>query len=282
MPKFVFFGTPEIAVTALEALITSDLTPTLIVTGPAKPQGRGMHLIATPVAIFAETHGIPYLCPVKITPEFIAELTAKGSWDCFIVVAYGKILPQALLDLVDGKVINIHPSLLPKYRGPSPLESVLLSDDTETGVTVMQIDALVDHGPIIAQESFPLPPEMERQQLETLSAQRGAALIAEHLRAYLSGMPLVDQDHAAATHTKKLSKEDGNLDLAPDDWGKWKQYRALAGRPGVYFTVARRGLHIRVKVVRAHWLQGSFVIDEVIPENQKRQSYQTFLQWLSS
>ena len=119
--KYVFFGTPHIARLALEALEKSDYLPSLIVTAPARPQGRGMHLIETPVAAFAREHDIPVLMPEKISqPEMIALLQQADQWDFFLVVAYGKILPQALLDIVDGKVLNLHPSLLPKYRGPHP------------------------------------------------------------------------------------------------------------------------------------------------------------------
>lgn len=278
--RYVFFGTPHIAETALQKLVEGGLVPSLVVTGMDKKQGRGMVLTPTPVKAFAEAHGIPILTPVKITPEVISELKEQGPWDFFVVVAYGKILKQELLDIVNGKVINIHPSLLPKYRGPSPIESVLLSDDTETGVTVMEIDALVDHGPIIAQESFDLPPETVRTDLETKSAIQGADMILNHIEAYVSGTSVpTPQDHDASTHTKKIQKEDGDITTLASDWEKWKHFRAYIGWPGTYFYTTHKGARVRVKITKAHW-DNAFVIDEVIPENQKPLPFSVFEKWL--
>jgi methionyl-tRNA formyltransferase len=278
--RYAFFGTPSIAKRALEKLIEGGLVPTLIVTGMPKKQGRGMHLIDTRVAELAKTHAIASITPQKITPEVVGEIASHGPFDFFIVVAYGKILPQVLLDVVNGKVINIHPSLLPKYRGPSPLESVLLSDDTETGVTIMEIDKEVDHGPILIQEDFTLPKEITISELEEKSADLGASLILKIIESYVNETLIsTPQDHSQSTHTKKFTKEDGNLDAITDEWEKWKKYRALFDWPGVYFTAHRKGGSVRIKIRKAHWDNG-FVIDEVVPENQKPLPYAVFQKWL--
>lgn len=281
--RFVFFGTPEIAVTTLKGLSGEGLVPSLVVTAPDRPAGRGMKMTETPVKKYSSFLNIPCISPEKITPDIIERLVETGPWDFFIVVAYGKILRQSLLDIVNGKVINIHPSLLPLYRGPSPIESVLLSDDIETGVSVMQIDAEVDHGPIIAVERFPLEKEMTAQILETKSALIGARLIAEHIEAYAHDIAeLKEQDHSAATFTKKIQKSDGLLEEDLSDWEKWKRYRAYNPWPGVSMIITKHGTPIRIKITKAHYVNENFVIDECIPENGKPLSEAGFKQWLSS
>lgn len=281
--RFVFFGTPSIAVTALKGLSGAGLIPSLIVTAPDRPSGRGMKLTETPVKAYAATAGIPCISPEKITPDIIDQLKQTGPWDFFIVVAYGKILRQSLLDIAAGKVLNIHPSLLPLYRGPSPIESVLLSDDRETGVSLMQIDTEVDHGPLIAVSSFPLESEMTAPVLETKSALIGAQLIAENIDEYIHGTGTKkEQDHTAATFTKKIQKSDGVLDESLSDWGKWKRYRAYLPWPGVSMIVKKDDLPVRVKITKAHYVNGAFTPDEYIPENGKPLSESQFKQWLSS
>lgn len=280
--RFVFFGTPKIAESVLISLEKEGAVPTLIVTNPPRRQGRGMELKDTPVAAFAKARSIQCLTPEKLTDEAIAEIASFGPWDFYLVVAYGKILPKKLLDSINGRVINIHPSLLPAYRGPSPIPSVLLSDDTETGVTIMEIDEQVDHGPIITQASFPLSPDTMLSELEERCAHLGAKLLCDSIDSYVDEKNLpVPQNETLATHTKKISKDRGNLDLISDDWEKWKHYRALGEWLGVYFTAIRRGERIRVKVKRAHW-DSAFIIDEVIPENQKPLPFAVFEKWLSS
>jgi methionyl-tRNA formyltransferase len=284
--KYVFFGTPHIARLSLEALEQRDMLPELIVTAPARPQGRGMMVTETPVAAFAREHGIPCIMPEKITSDVIALLQAAGMWDFFFVVAYGKILPQSLLDIVDGRVLNLHPSLLPQYRGPSPLESVLLSSDTITGVSIMELDKEIDHGPIVIQQGFPLPIDMTVEELTEQSAILGVQLFAESIEGYLDGtIPPILQDHAKATHTRKYSKPDGNIDEVDTDLEKWNIFRALGERGWVHFSAIKQVHTITVKIIKASYNNSpedekKFIIEEVIPENGKRQSYDSFLQSL--
>jgi methionyl-tRNA formyltransferase len=205
-------------------------------------------------------------------------LSQADTWDFFLVVAYGKILPQSLLDIVHGKVLNLHPSLLPKYRGPSPLESVLLSNDTETGVTIMELDKEVDHGPIVAQKEFELPIEMTVETLTEKSAVVGIELFSESIDRYLSGeLVPTAQAHDAATHTRKYIKADGLLSDASSDLAKWKLFRAFGDRGWVHFNTTRHNEPLIVKITKASYEDEAFVIEEVIPENGKRQSYQDFL-----
>ncbi len=266
--KYAFFGTPAVAKIALETLIGKRLVPQLVVTAPDAPSGRGLRLTPSPVKTFALEQQIAVATPEKITKEFIAELSAQGPWDFFVVVAYGKILPESLLAISAHGVLNIHPSLLPKYRGPAPLESVLLSDDTETGVTIMLLDTEVDHGPVLVQEQWPLP---ETETFETLAEKsfiRGGELIAELAPKLLDKtVTPAEQDHAQATFTKKFIKEDGLVRLEETPWELWKKYRALHRRPGLYFFHEKEGKSMRIKIKSARWEGGRFIIETVIPEN---------------
>lgn len=278
--RFVFFGTPEIAAQTLTALKQYGVTPGLIVTAPAKPSGRGLVLTPSPVHSFACMHDIPCMTPEKITAEVISEITALSPWDFYLVFAYGKILPKTLLESCNYKVLNIHPSLLPKYRGPSPLQAALLSDDTETGVTLMEIDELVDHGNVVAQEKISLAPEITIEELSAKTVAVGAALVYTHAEKYTGGLIIsTPQNHTDASFCKKINKEDGLLTSELSDWEKWKKYRAFLYSPGVYFFEDIRGEKLRIKITKAHWNSEKFEIQEVIPENYKRISWEKFLIW---
>jgi methionyl-tRNA formyltransferase len=286
--NYVFFGTPHIAALSLETLKEKGLLPNLVVTAPARPQGRGLHMVETPVALFAHENGIPVITPEKITAEVIQELKDKGPWDFFFVVAYGKILPTTLLEIVDSKVLNLHPSLLPLYRGPSPLETVLLSDDKETGITIMELDKAVDHGPIVAQIKFPLEKETTLGAATIKSALLGGRLFAASIEKYLSKeLTPAEQDHDNSTHTRKYLKADGIITSDMSDWDKWKIFRAFGDRGWAHFVAERHGETVTVKITKAKYQPsqdgetGMFVIEEVIPENGKRQSYADFLHSLN-
>lgn len=278
MPKFIFFGTPELAVLSLEQLASYGMVPSLIVTVPAKPMGRGLVLTPTPTEIYALKHSIPVITPRKITLEVVKEITTFGPFDYALVFAYGKIIPQTLIDALDNKVLNIHPSMLPLYRGASPLESSLLSDDTQSAITLMLIDKDVDHGPILAQEIIELNPTMTRVELEQIAASIGAKLLKETIDSFLAGTLVPqEQNHEAATFTQKIQKTDGELLPTDSDWQKWKKYRALINHPGTYFFTMRKGVNTRVKVLEADYIDNKFIIEKVIPENGKAMPYEVFL-----
>src|SRR3989338_2833232 len=148
--NFAFFGTPEPAVEILDALKLRDLLPSLIVTNPDKPQGRKMALTPPPVKVWAQKNGIKFLQPEKLDSVFNQQLTTYNP-QLFIVVAYGAILPRALLDIPKRGSLNVHYSLLPKYRGASPVESQILADDKDVGVSILLLDEKMDHGPIVAE-----------------------------------------------------------------------------------------------------------------------------------
>ena len=190
----------------------------------------------------------------------------------FIVAAYGKILPPALLAAPHQGTLNVHPSLLPKYRGASPIEGQLLADDRECGVSIMLIDEKMDHGSIVAQASItPDPWPLRARVLEELLAREGGKLLAEAIPPYLAGeIPPEPQDHTRATFVKKIKKEDGLIDLAADGYQNYLKFCAYDEWPGSFFF-DNNGK--RIKITDATFENGKFTPTRVIPEGKKEVAY---------
>jgi methionyl-tRNA formyltransferase len=275
--SIAFFGTPRFAVFVLEELEKAGIVPDIIVTQPDKPAGRGLEMQEPPVKSWAVLHDVPV---VQDSGKLKVE---SGKFDLFVVVAYGKILPKELLAVPHKGTLNVHPSLLPKFRGPSPIESQILADDKECGVTIMLLDDEVDHGPIIAQASISLnrSPESEgggwpvrASILEEILAREGGKLLAEVIPAYLDGSITPEpQDHSKATFTKKISKEDGLLDLSADGHQNYLKFCAYDEWPGTFFFNPPTGGGKRIKIVDAVLDNGLFKPLRVIPEGKKEQDY---------
>jgi len=284
--KFTFFGSSRFSVIVLDELERAGILPAIVVTTPDKPQGRKMTLTPTPVKTWALARKIPVLDPTKLDEAFIAKLK-DCSTDLFIVASYGKIIPQAVLDIPPQKTLNIHPSLLPRYRGASPLQSTMLDDTKETGVTIMQIDAAMDHGPIIAQEKVRigeagLAEWPTYEDFEESMAKKGAQLLARVMPDWVAGkISPVEQDHTAATFTKKTKKEDGLIELATaDQYLAFRKIQAYHEWPQAYFFIEHNGKNIRVKITRASWqadAPAKLIIEKVIPEGSKEMSYEDFI-----
>lgn len=236
-PTIVFFGTPEFAVPALKSLIESDCTIAAVVTQPDKRRGRNKPPISSPVKEVALEHSIPTIEPEKITDEVIAEIKESNP-NLFVIVAYGKILPQELLDIPEHGSVNIHPSLLPLYRGPSPLQSQILDGVTESGVCIMLIDEEMDHGPLLASHTVHLTGNETYESLGTELFELGAAHLPETIENYLSGdITPQEQDHSKATVCKLIKKEEGSI-----NWNKpaehiEKMTRAFTPWPSAYSSM---------------------------------------------
>src|SRR5947209_9023007 len=211
MLRIIYMGTPQFAVPALEALIENAAPGKVLeqgyeivtlITRPDKPVGRGQEIIYSPVKQTALAHGIPVWQPGSFKrPENSAALAAYHA-DLFIVAAFGQILPQAVLDLPRHGTLNIHASLLPKYRGVSPISEAILQGDTETGVTIMLIDEGVDTGPILLKRSIPLAEDETTGSLTLKLADLGALALLEVLPQWISGkITPIPQDNSAASHT---------------------------------------------------------------------------------
>lgn len=279
-PRFVFFGTPHLAVIVLEELSRANLLPALIVTAPDKPAGRGMKMQATPVKKWAHEHGIEVIAPETFDTEVTKKLTQVNA-DAFVVVAYGKILKDDVLAIPRVGTLNVHPSLLPHLRGPSPVRTAILNDDKVVGVTVMEIDAQMDHGPIVTQEVYEPPTwPPNAQELDNYLFARGGALLAEALPRYVSGnIALQEQDHSQATYSKLFKKEDGEINLNDDPYQNLLKIHAYAGWPGTYFYITKNGDRVRLKIIEARLTgDGRLVFERVVPEGRKEMSYVAFLQ----
>ncbi len=278
-PRFAYFGTPEFASIILDELEAKGFIPTVVVTAPDKPKGRKLILTQSEVKVWTTARNIPVLSPEKIrgNQEFLE--TLKGyACELFIVAAYGKIIPKEILDIPKHSVLNVHPSLLPKFRGSSPIESAILSDETYTGVSIMELDEEMDHGPLIAQEEYHTeawPPK--GSMLTKILAREGGKLLAHVIPEWITRHHKTEQDHSKATFTKKITKEDGLLDITGDALLNYKKIKAFDEWPGAYFFTERNGKTIRVRVNDAEYKDGTLTITRVTPEGKKEMNYVDFL-----
>jgi len=231
--KFVFFGTREMGVKVLESLLKAGYSPSLVVTGPDRPAGRGRELLFSPVKVAALNHNLAVAQPEKPAELlFRKELTEA---EFFVLAAYGNILPKKLVELPLKGVLNVHPSLLPKYRGPSPERFTLLNGDKKTGVTVILMDEKVDHGPILAQEEFIIPKDIKHEELHVKLGEIGGELLVKTIPQWLAGkITPKEQEHAEATFTRKITKEDGRIDWSKKPEYILRQIRAFYPWPGTY------------------------------------------------
>ena len=275
--KFVFFGTPEPAEEILNELKTRGLVPQLIVTNPDKIKGRKQILTSSPVKNWALKQNIPILQPENLNDEFISELK-KNNWDLFIVVAYGKIIQKEILEIPKFGSINVHYSFLPKYRGASPVESQILNDDKETGVSILLLDEKLDHGPILAQAPVNMPSwPPTSQELRSMSNKIAGEILAEIIPKYISGeITPKEQDHSKATYTKKFLTEDGLINLNDDPYKNFLKTQAFANWLPVYFFMEHNRKKIRVKITEAEFSGGKFSLKKVIPEGKKEMDFESF------
>ncbi len=267
--NFAFFGTPALAALTLDTLLEHGYMPSVIITSPDTHSGRGMHLMATPVALWADAHNIPCLKPEKLDAELIEKL-ASFDLALSIVVAYGKILPEEIISLPSLGTINIHYSLLPKYRGASPVEAALLSGATVTGVSIQQMAYKLDSGPIITEIETPIGADETKETLRSRLTDMGAELLAQTLPDIFSGNIIkTPQDESGATYCGKIKKEDGELFLNGDPKINYNKYRAFMGWPSVYFFKDGK----RIKITKARYENNSFIIERVVPEGKKETEY---------
>jgi methionyl-tRNA formyltransferase len=277
MPKIAFFGTPDRAVWALDAMEKAGLTPAVVVTQPDRPQGRNLEMTPPPAKVWATERSVPVLQPEKLSaPEFLEALKAHGC-DLFVVIAYGKIIPQAVLDMPKFGTLNIHGSLLPKLRGASPIETAILNDEKETGVTIMLMDAQMDHGPILAMEKTilePWPPKA--QDLARTIVGKGAELLVSVIPKWIAGkITPTEQNHAEATFTKLIRKEDALIDLAGDPYLNFRKIQAYSTWPRAFFFAEKDDKKTRLIVTDATFADGKLTIRKVIPEGRKETDFDT-------
>ncbi|MBM4404681.1 MAG: methionyl-tRNA formyltransferase [Chloroflexi bacterium] len=255
MARVIFMGTPDFAVPALEQLVRGGSEVVAVYAQPDRPSGRGRQIEETPVKRRALQLGLRVCTPKTLrAPEAIDELRSFSP-EVLVVAAYGKILPQAVLDAAPKGALNIHPSLLPKYRGPSPLAAAILAGDRETGVTIMLLDAGMDTGPVLAQRRTPIHDDDTTGSLGERLAREGAELLTETLSLWLAGsISPRAQDEREATVTKLVEKEDGRIEWSRLARELWLQTRAYSPWPGSFTTW--RGAN--VKILQARPLDGVY------------------------
>jgi methionyl-tRNA formyltransferase len=258
MLRIIYMGTPYFAVPALKALIEGSAPGSLlpegyeivtVITRPDKPAGRGREVALSPVKQTAQSYGIPIWQPGSFKKQENSQALAAYKADLYIVAAFGQILPQAVLDQPRYGTLNIHASLLPKYRGPDPIASAILQGDKETGVSIMLLDAGIDTGPVLVRHSIPISNDEILGSLTITLAELGAQVLRKALPLWIAGKIQPEpQDDIHATHTHMLQKEDGKMNWEKPAAALARQVRAFMPWPGSY-TFWRGKM---LKIITAH------------------------------
>jgi methionyl-tRNA formyltransferase len=277
--RWLFFGSPQEAVWVLDTLASRRCLPSLIVTNPPRPAGRGKRLTPPPALQWAQARGIPTLSPEHWDEAAIRALRTRGQWDFGVVAAYGAILPPAVLSIPKHGLLNIHPSLLPKLRGPAPVQAALLNNDPSAiGVSLIVMDEQMDHGPVLAQERC--VPEKWPTPYLPLTAKllrRGAEMLVETAPQWVAGtIQPIPQDDSQATYCRKLAKQEISLDGDPAEL--WRFFCALVPRPGIYVMDTTASPPHRVKVLDATFdTAKGFIPRIVVPEGKQPMQWEDYL-----
>ena len=237
--RIIFFGTPEFAVPALEALLRSRHEVIAVVAQPDRPAGRGMRVQSPPVAELARRRGIELLQPQRIREDEFLDRIRSYAPDAGVVVAYGRILPDSLLGIPRHGFLNVHASLLPEYRGAAPIQRAIEHGKSETGVTIMRVDAELDHGPILDTERTVIGSDERAPALSGRLAVAGARKLVEVLDSLERG-PVVEreQDHVRATYASKIEKDEGRVEWATQSAAEIvNKFRAFDPWPGIFTSI---------------------------------------------
>jgi methionyl-tRNA formyltransferase len=240
--RVVFMGTAELACPSLEALARStDFHVVGVVTQPDRPKGRDLKLQPPPVKVVANRFNLPVFQPERLRHEPSVHSVASLQPELIVVAAFGQILPPSVLELPRWGCLNVHASLLPKYRGAAPIQWALLNGETETGITIMKIDEGLDTGAILSQQSIAINPDDNAQTLHDRLAQLGAELLLSTIRGYVAGnLAPRPQPVEGVSYARKITKEDGRLDWTLSAQALWRRVRALNPWPGAYTFLPRQ------------------------------------------
>jgi len=257
MNRIVFMGSPEFALPTLQVLIERyDVVG--VYTQPDRPAGRGQSLTPPPVKRFAQARGLPIFQPRTLRDPTVQAQLAALKPEVIVVAAYGLLLPKSVLDLPPHGCINVHASLLPKYRGAAPIPAAILNGESETGITLMRLDEGLDTGPTLAQARLPIAPDDTTGSLTTRLAELGARLVAETLPRWLAGeiTPQL-QDENQATFAPRLNKPDGRLDWSRPAIELDRRVRAFSPWPGTFTTWKGKLLRVLSVQITEHTSQGA-------------------------
>jgi methionyl-tRNA formyltransferase len=252
--KIIFFGSPAIAVHSLNKILERGHDVGLVITQPDKPAGRGKKLAPSPVKLFAQDHDIPVFQSSKIRkdPQALQKLQDVDP-DLNVVVAYGQIIPASLIYFPKYNSINLHFSLLPKYRGASPVSWAILTGENTTGVTIFELDEKMDEGDILARQKVEIFPDEYAYELENRLAEIGTELLCQTI-SRIDTIPHIKQDHARATYAPLLKKEDGRIDWAEGASSVDRKVRAFNPWPSAFAYYGDK----RIKILRGRERRGQF------------------------
>jgi methionyl-tRNA formyltransferase len=236
--KLLFAGTPEFALESLRALHQAGFVPVAVLTQPDRPAGRGKKVTESPVKRFAREHEIPVWQPETLKDAAVVAQISQSQPDLIIVAAYGLLLPRAVLDLPKRGCVNVHASLLPRWRGAAPIQAAILAGDAQTGVSLMQMDAGLDTGPVMASASIHIGPEETAGELQDRLAVLGGELLVAKIGEILEGkLEAIPQDEALATHAGKIQKQDAAIDWSLTAVQIARKVRAYNPVPGASFDL---------------------------------------------
>jgi len=290
-PRIIFFGTPLFGQIILQKLLDENFNIAAVVTQPDRPVGRDQKLTPSPVKTLANERKIPVLAPADKQSLLAASRKLSALKPTLLVVAsYGMIVPQEILELPEKGALNVHPSLLPKYRGASPIQAAVLNGEAETGVTIILMDEQMDHGPILRQEKVALDPTENTPTAMVKLAQFGGKLLARTIPNYLSGkITPQPQDHTQATYTKLIKKDDGKVNWQENNIQIERMVRAYNPWPGVWTTVGemaeqldrelknQRHQNLRLKILQAHLENGTLSLNSVQVEGKNPIAFADFV-----
>lgn len=248
--KIIFIGTPKFGAVILERLVKGNHKPILVVTATDKPAGREQNITPPPVKIIAQKYDIPLEQTDEIKDLKIKIENLKP--DLIITAAFGQILPKEILDIPQYGCLNIHASLLPKYRGPSPIQAAILNNERKTGITIILMDEKVDHGPIVTQRSLDLKGTENAGELHDQLAEMGSRFILEIIPKWIKKMlKIKEQDHSRASFTKILTRQDGEINWEKPAEALEREIRAFNPWPGSYTGWERHGIVKKIKILQA-------------------------------
>lgn len=294
--RVVFLGTPAFAVPSLEGIVRSGAELRAVICQPDRPKGRGLEVVPPPTKVWAQQHGIPVHQPEKVRQGRLRAVIEPYAPDVLVVTAYGRILPKEVLEMAPLGAINGHASILPKYRGAAPIQWAVASGETETGVTVMQMDEGLDTGDMLLVKTLPIGPEETAAELHDRLSQLTGEAIAEALPKLARGeLKRVPQDHSQATLAPLLKKEDGWLDWRRGAKELVDRTRGFQPWPGATLFLAGKPLKVhRARVLPATGAEPGTIVEmgetlkletadgvlelvEVQPEGRRRMSARDFI-----
>ena len=256
MLKVVFMGTPDFAVPTLRMLLEQQYPLQAVITQPDRAKGRGKQIVAPPVKRLAEQHHIPVLQPEKVRTKDVIQTLQELAPDLIVVIAYGQILPESILRIPTRGCINVHASLLPKYRGAAPIHWAIIRGETETGITTMFMDKGMDTGDMLLQRRIPIQEDDTAGVLHDRLAELGAETLLETLQRMEAGdLQRIPQNHDAATYAPMLKKEDGDIDWQEKALTIVRKVRGLHPWPGAYTSYQGRMvklLQVRQEICPVH------------------------------